>query len=96
VPYGGLSAIHHQLVSEVDLPELIDSQLDNLQRARPYQDADHVLNIAYNVLCGSQVLDDIEVRRSDAVFLDMLGACAIPDPTAAGDFCRWIRRTTTD
>jgi hypothetical protein len=40
------------------------------------------------LLCGGQVLDDIEHRRNDAAFLDMLGADAIPDPTTAGDFCR--------
>lgn len=87
VPYGGLAAIH-QLVREVNLPGMIDSQLGILKRARPYQDSDHVLNIAFNILCGGQVLDDIEVRRNDAAFLDMLGARAIPDPTTAGDFCR--------
>src|SRR5690606_25445950 len=87
VPYGGLAAVH-QLVRQAGLPEMIDSQLGLLTRARPYQDSDHVLNIAYNILCGGQVLDDIEVRRNDAAFLDMLGARAIPDPTTAGDFCR--------
>ena len=87
VSCGGLAAIH-QLVREIGLPEMVDSQLDILKRARPYQDSDHVLNIAYNILCGGQVLDDIEVRRNDAAFLDMLGARAIPDPTTAGDFCR--------
>lgn len=87
VPYGGLAAIH-QLVGEVGLPGMIDSKLDILKRARPYQDSDHVLNIAYNIFCGGRVLDDIEVRRNDAAFLDMLGARAIPDPTTAGDFCR--------
>jgi len=87
VPCGGLAAIH-DLVREIGLPELIDSQLGILKRARPYQDSDHVLNIAYNLLCGGQVLDDIEHRRNDAAFLDMLGAEAIPDPTTAGDFCR--------
>jgi hypothetical protein len=33
-------------------------------------------------------LDDIEVRRNDAAFLDALGARTIPDPTTAGDYCR--------
>ena len=33
-------------------------------------------------------LDDIEVRRRDAVFLDGLGVASLPDPTTAGDFCR--------
>src|SRR5690606_2755266 len=50
-------------VRQAGLPKMIDSQLGILKRARPYQDSDHVLNIAYNILCGGQVLDDIEVRR---------------------------------
>ena len=52
----------------------------------PYHESDHVLNIAYNVLCGGRTLDDIELRRNDRVFLDALGAKSIPDPTTAGDF----------
>jgi hypothetical protein len=87
VTCGGLPAMH-DLVRSVGLPESIDEQLGILKRARPYRDSDHILNIAYNVLCGGQVLDDIEVRRNDAAYLDMLGAEAIPDPTTAGDFCR--------
>ena len=87
VSCGGLPAMH-DLVRCVGLPEAIDQQLGILKRARPYRDSDHILNIAYNVLCGGQVLEDIELRRNDAAFLDMLGAEAIPDPTTAGDFCR--------
>jgi Transposase DDE domain group 1 len=87
VACGGLGAMHH-LVRRIGLPEMLDSELGILKRARPYQDSDHVLNIAYNLLCGGQVLDDIELRRNDEAFLDMLGARAIPDPTTAGDFCR--------
>jgi len=84
---GGIGMIH-ELVRRLRLPEKIDAALGVLKRARPYQDSDHVLNIAYNLLCGGHVLDDIEVRRNDATFLDALGARAIPDPTTAGDFCR--------
>ncbi len=87
VACGGISAVHH-LVRRIGLPELLDSGLAILKRPRPYQDSDHVLNIAYNLLCGGLVLDDIEVRRNDAAFLDALGTRAIPDPTTAGDFCR--------
>jgi len=87
VTCGGISAVHH-LVRAIGLPELIDSELHILKRARPYQDSDHVLNVAFNLLCGGQVLDDIELRRNDVTFLDALGARAIPDPTTAGDFCR--------
>ena len=84
---GGIGAIH-QLVQSVGLAKRIDYELGVLKQARPYQDSDHVLNIAYNLLCGGQVLDDIEVRRNDAAFLDAMGARTIPDPTTAGDFCR--------
>jgi len=87
VTCGGLPAMH-DLVRSVGLPESIDEQLGILKRQRPYRDSDHILNIAYNVLCGGHVLDDIEVRRNDTAYLDMLGAEAIPDPTTAGDFCR--------
>ncbi len=54
----------------------------------PYHESDHVLGIAYNVLCGGTCLQDIEQRRQDEVYLDALGAQRIPDPTTAGDFCR--------
>jgi hypothetical protein len=84
---GGIGAIH-QLVNKVGLVEAINRGLRILERHRPYSDADHILNIAYNALCGGLVLDDIELRRNDAAFLDALGARAIPDPTTAGDFCR--------
>ena len=39
-------------------------------------------------MCGGLVLDDIELRRDDAAFLDALGARTIPDPTTSGDYCR--------
>jgi hypothetical protein len=87
IPCGGIGAVH-QLVNSLGLAGRIDVGLGILKRHRPYQDSDHVLNIVYNLMCGGQVLDDIEVRRNDAAFLDALGARTIPDPTTAGDFCR--------
>ena len=84
---GGIGVVH-QLVNALGLPKLIDAELGLIKQPRPYHDSDHVLNIAYNLLCGGRVLDDIEVRRNDTAFLDALGARAIPDPTTAGDFCR--------
>ncbi len=84
---GGIGAIH-QLVLRVGLPKQIDERLHLLKLHRPYCDSDHVLNMAYNLVCGGQVLDDIEVRRNDAVYLDALGVRSIPDPTTAGDYCR--------
>lgn len=87
ISYGGVPAML-ALLKDVGLPQAIDEHLGILQRARPYRDSDHVLNIALNVLCGGQVLEDIELRRNDRTFLDAIGARAIPDPTTAGDYCR--------
>jgi hypothetical protein len=84
---GGIGAIH-QLANKVGLVDALNTRLRILQRRRPYSDADHVLNIAYNAICGGFVLDDIELRRNDAAFLDALGARTIPDPTTSGDYCR--------
>jgi hypothetical protein len=84
---GGIGAMH-QVVQAVGLIAAINARLSILKRRRPYSEADHILNIAYNVLCGGHVLNDIEVRRNDVAFLDALGARTIPDPTTAGDFCR--------
>ena len=87
MPFGGLAAAH-QVVVQSGLVERIDQRLHLLRSHRPYHESDHVLNIAYNVLCGGRTLEDIELRRNDEVFLDALGVEAIPDPTTAGDFCR--------
>ena len=87
IAQGGIGAIH-LLVKKTGLAKLIDEKLHLLKVHAPYHEADHVLNIAYNVLCGGRTLDDIEQRRNDRVFLDALGAESIPDPTTAGDFCR--------
>jgi hypothetical protein len=86
-PYGGLGAMH-SLAWKVGLVSQLNRGLSLLKRHRPYTESDHILNIAYNVLCGGRVLDDLEVRRNDVAFLDALGARTIPDPTTAGDFCR--------
>lgn len=73
---------------EVGLVPALHRKLPILKARRPYSEADHVMNIVYNAACGGRVLDDIEVRRNDRVFLDAVGARTIPDPTTAGDFCR--------
>lgn len=87
VSHGGMGMIA-KLVETVGLAAEIDSSLHLLKLHKPYYESDHVLNIAYNALCGGRTLDDIELRRADAAFLDGLGTKSIPDPTTAGDFCR--------
>lgn len=87
ISHGGIGAIH-RMVKKLGLAKRIDSSVPLLKIHHPYFESDHVLNVAYNVLCGGRTLDDIEHRRKDRVFLDALGAESIPDPTTAGDFCR--------
>jgi hypothetical protein len=85
--HGGIGAIA-KLIGKVGLASEIDSSVELLKLHKPYYESDHVLNIAYNILCGGQRLEDIEARRCDRVFLDGLGVESLPDPTTAGDFCR--------
>lgn len=84
---GGIGAMH-RLALHTGLVEEIDRRVVVLKRHLPYHESDHVLGIAYNILCGGTCLQDIEWRRNNEVHLDALGAQRIPDPTTAGDFCR--------
>ncbi len=76
-----------QLAQHTGLVEALDRHVAVLKVHLPYHESDHVLGIAYHVLCGGTCLQDIEQRRQDEVSLDALGAQRIPDPTTAGDFC---------
>jgi hypothetical protein len=85
--YGGIGAVH-RLVHKLGLPRVIDERIKLLKVHLPYHESDHVLNVAYNVLCGGTRLEDIERLRHDTAYMNALGAELIPDPTTAGDFCR--------
>src|SRR5664279_5391430 len=85
--FGGIAPVH-RLVSRLGLAEAIDADLELLKVHLPYHESDHVLNMAYNVLCGGTRLEDIERLRHDTAYMNALGAELIPDPTTAGDFCR--------
>lgn len=87
VSHGGMGMIA-RLVGWTGLASEIDSALSLLKIHHPYYESDHVLNVAYNAMCGGATLDDIEARRGDRVFLDGIGAPSLPDPTTAGDFAR--------
>jgi Transposase DDE domain group 1 len=87
IAHGGIGAIH-LLAKRIGLAAAIDRNLHVLQFHFPYHESDHVLNFAYNAVCGGRCLEDIELRRNDKNFLDAIGALRIPDPTTAGDFCR--------
>ena len=95
IAHGGIGAVH-DLVLGSGLVEELDAALDLLKIHRPYHESDHVLNIAYNVMCGGRTLDDLELLRNDEAFLDALGVEAITDPTTAGDFCRRFAKGDVD
>ena len=84
---GGLTLVQ-QIVRQVGLAESINRHCPIFKVHLPYTEADHVLNIAYNILAGGTCLEHIELRRNDEAYINLLGAERIPDPTTAGDFCR--------
>jgi hypothetical protein len=84
---GGIAPVH-RLVTNLGLRSQIDADLELLKVHLPYHESDHVLNIAYNILCGGTRLEDIERLRHDVAYMNALGADLIPDPTTAGDFTR--------
>ena len=85
--YGGIGVVR-ELVSKLGLAAEINRRLTLLKRHLPYHESDHVLNIAYNLLCGGTRLEDLGSLRNNAAYMDALGAEVIPSPTAAGDFTR--------
>src|SRR5437870_6918539 len=62
---GGIGAMH-LLAQRTGLTAAIDEGLELLKVHQPYHESDHVLNIAYNILCGGKTLEDVEQRRSQS------------------------------
>ena len=87
VAAGGIGLMH-QMAKAIGLDREIDRRVRLLRFHAPYEESDHVLNIAFNSLAGGECLDHLELLRNDVNYMDMLGARRIPDPTTAGDFCR--------
>jgi len=87
VACGGIGVVH-KLAQQTGLIEAINENVHLLKLHLPYHESDHILNMAYNILCGGTCLEDIELLRNDEVYLNALDAERIPDPTTAGDFCR--------
>jgi hypothetical protein len=87
VSCGGLGMIL-QLVKELELRKHINRAAPVFKFYAPYDETDHILNIALNLISGGTCLEHLEHRRTDEAYLDALGSRRIPDPTTAGDFCR--------
>ena len=85
--FGGIGVVR-RLVAKLGLAWEVDDRLKLLKVHLPYQESDHVLNIAYNMLCGGTRLEDLGALRNNVAYMDALGAALIPSPSAAGDFTR--------
>jgi hypothetical protein len=84
------------LVQRLGLADAINARLRLLKRHVPYFESDHILNITYNLLMGGRVLEDLELLRTNEVYLNLLGVPRIPDPTTAGDFLRRFEAADVD
>ena len=87
VAAGGIGTLL-ELTKQLELRKEINQATPLFKLHLPYDEADHVLNIAMNLLAGGNCLEHIEDRRQDEAYLNAVGAERIPDPTTAGDFCR--------
>ena len=67
--YGGIGTMR-RLASRLGLVREVNARVKALKRHLPYHESDHVLNIAFNVLCGGTRLRDIESLRNDAAYMD--------------------------
>lgn len=84
---GGI-AVMMELINQLSLRKHLNASAEVFKLHLPYDEADHILNIALNLLAGGTCLEHLEHRRNDEAYLDAVGAQRIPDPTTAGDFCR--------
>lgn len=84
---GGIGTLM-QLTKTLNLRKEINSAVPLFKLHLPYDETDHILNIAMNLIAGGKCLEHLEDRRCDEAFLNAMGAERIPDPTTAGDFCR--------
>ena len=75
IAHGGIGAVH-LLARKVGLIDAIDREVQLLKVHLPYHESDHVLNIAYNILCDGDCLQDLERLRNDEAYLDALGTSA--------------------
>jgi hypothetical protein len=77
IGYGGIGAVH-LLARKVGLVKAIDRDLQLLKVRLPYHESDHVLNIAYNILCDGDCLADLERLCHDEGYLDAWAPAASP------------------
>ena len=65
--HGGVAAVH-QIALQSGLVRRIDKSVHLLKVHRPYHESDHVLNIAYNAVCGGRTLDIFNADDQELVW----------------------------
>ena len=93
--FGGIGVVR-RLVAKLGLAWEVDDRLKLLKVHLPYQESDHVLNIAYNMLCGGTRLEDLGALRNNVAYMDALGAALIPSPVGGGRLHAALRRSGRD
>jgi Transposase DDE domain group 1 len=88
--------VFHLLEQRLGLADALNERLHLLKRHVPYFESDHILNLTYNLLAGGRTINDLELLRNNEVYLNILGAQRIPDPTTAGDFLRRFKAPQID
>ena len=84
-----LIGVVRELVSKLGLAGEINRRLTLLKKHR-YHESDHVLNIAYNLLCGGTRLEDLGSLRNNAD--GRPGGEGDPEPDGGGRFHAALRR----
>lgn len=75
-------------IERIELPELIDAELNVKARQRGYPESENVLSICWNSILGGHCMSDLNVLRGEAGLPELLGVKSLMAPTTAGEFLR--------
>ena len=92
IPFGGLGAMR-QVMRNLKPDRVISLSVKLLKIHNPCHESDHVLNLAYNALCGGACIEDLELRRQSLEYYELAGRPPRPRPAlndraCARGFCR--------
>jgi hypothetical protein len=85
----GLS-LFYAMAEALEIPRILNEQVKVKERESGYPESEHILALAANAFVGGDYLEDLEALREDVAIQRAIGRKDLPDPTTAGDFCRWF------
>ena len=83
----GLQLIE-ELIHRFKVRELLDRSVCVKKRERGFDERDHILSLAYNMIAGGSRLEDTNILREDEETKEVIQQKDIPHLTTAGDFLR--------